>query len=91
MAGSSRSRCAGLEALTSSEVATTALCTYGLGKHARPISSMSRLTSTVVPWLPPYSEGTSNPGQPRTEISFHSSAEKPRSLDTLSAITGGGH
>ena len=91
MAGSSRSRCPALAAVTSSKVATTALCAYGPGKHARPISSMSRTTSRMEPSLPPYSEGIRRPGQPRTEISFQSSAEKPRSLDTLSAITLGGH
>jgi hypothetical protein len=48
------------------------------------------MTSTMVPPLPPYSAGRRRPGQPRTEISFHSSVEKPRALATLSAMTLGG-
>src|SRR5215813_207211 len=90
-AGKCPSRCAALPAVAMSVAATTALCVYGLGKHARPISSRRRATSIMEPPLPPYSAGTRRPGHPSTEISFQSSSEKPRSLATLSAMTAGGH
>src|SRR5262249_37461093 len=90
-AASGPQRCAALRAVAMGVAPTPALCVYGLGKHARPISSRRRATSIIDPPLPPYSAGTRRPGHPSTEISFQSSSEKPRSLATLSAMTAGGH
>ena len=79
-----------LPASASSEVATTALVTKGPGRHAQPISSTSRTTSSSEPPLPPSSGATSSPGQPSSAMRRHSASAKPRASSAHSCTRSGG-